>query len=216
MNDFWEDCWRQEDREAVARWQASWSRACGELGSLFRAHGVRTVCDGACGFGAYTLALAAQGFAVSAFDLSPTSVELTRRGLARLGLTAEVKTASLLDTGYPDASFDAAVAASVLDHLTAADAERAAAELCRIIRPGGLLLVSFDTPEEEDLNLAHDVLPDGTFRYAQGTGRAGMLFRVCGEAERAALLAGLEPVWERRAAGGRYTAVLRRPSLRAP
>ena len=138
---YWEASWASEDPARLASFQDGWSRACGDIGALFRAHGVETICDGACGFGAYTLALAAQGFAVSAFDISPTAADITRQGLKRLGLTAEVKTASLLDTGYPDASFDAAVAASVLDHLTAADAQRALAELRRIVKPGGLLLV---------------------------------------------------------------------------
>lgn len=206
--DFWESSWAAEDREAIALFQASWSRSCGEIAEFFRAHGVRTVCDAACGFGAYTLALAAKGFCVSAFDLSPTAADITRQGLARLGLAAEVKTASLLDTGYPAASFDAAIAASVLDHLTEADARKAVLELRRIVRPGGLLLVSFDAPDEEDLTLPHDTLPDGSFVYTEATDRAGMLFRPCGAVEQAALLEGLEAVWERTAANGRQTVVL--------
>ncbi|MDE6880599.1 MAG: class I SAM-dependent methyltransferase [Oscillospiraceae bacterium] len=205
---YWEASWASEDPARLASFQDGWSRACGDIGALFRAHGVETICDGACGFGAYTLALAAQGFAVSAFDISPTAADITRQGLKRLGLTAEVKTASLLDTGYPDASFDAAVAASVLDHLTAADAQRALAELRRIVKPGGLLLVSFDTPEEDDLTLPHDTLPDGSFIYTEATDRAGMLFRPCGGPERTALLEGLETVWERTAASGKQTVVL--------
>ena len=212
---YWESSWAAEDPAQFPACQEAWSRSCGDIAGFFRAHGVETVCDGACGFGAYTLALAAKGFSVSAFDISPTAAELTRQGLARLGLAAEVKTASLLDTGYPDGRFDAAVAASVLDHLTEADAQRALAELCRIVKSGGLLLVSFDTPEEEDVSLEHEVLPDGSFLYTQATDRAGMLFRPCGGPERTALLEGLETLWERTTAGGKHLSIHRIPAPRS-
>lgn len=208
IDTYWEGSWAAEDPAQFPPCQEAWSRACGEIAELFRAHGVRTVCDGACGFGAYTLALAAKGFAVSAFDISPTAAELTRRGLARLGLTAEVKTASLLATGYPDAGFDAAVAASVLDHLTEADAQKALAELCRIVRPGGLLLVSFDTPEEEDFALEHEVLPDGSFLYTAATDRAGMIFRPYDQERLRLLLAGKRVICDRMAANGKHTVIL--------
>ena len=41
---------------------------------------------------------------------------------------------------FPDASFDRAIASEVLEHVTADD--RAAAELARVLRPGGILAVS--------------------------------------------------------------------------
>ena len=52
----------------------------------------------------------------------------------------------------------------------------ALAELYRITRNGGLVLVSFDTAEDSDFGMAHEVLPDGSLRYAEGTPRAGMIF----------------------------------------
>lgn len=81
--EYWEHVWSVEDPVRISALQDAWARSCGEIVELFRSNGVETVCDAACGFGAYTLAMAAGGFTVSAFDISPTAVELTRRGLER-------------------------------------------------------------------------------------------------------------------------------------
>lgn len=55
---------------------------------------------------------------------------------------------SLLALPYPDASFDRATCLDVLEHLTFEDQPKALAELFRVLRPGGELLVSVP-------NLAH-------------------------------------------------------------
>ena len=168
-NGFWERSWqRDRDRDFFA-YAAPYYRLTGPEIELFREHGIRSVCDAGCGFGAWALALASNGFAVTALDVSATAVEITGRVLAQYGLgLAGSKTASVLDTGYPDGSFDAVVCFSVLDHMTVSDARRALRELGRITRPGGLLLLAFDAPDEDDLERAHDLLPDGSIRYPNG------------------------------------------------
>ena len=171
MNDveFWEQCWqRDRDRDFFAYAAPFYRLASPEI-ELFRQHSIRSVCDAGCGFGAWTLALASNGFAVTAFDLSATAVEITGRVLAHYGLgLAGHRTASVLDTGYPDGAFDGVICFSVLDHMTVPDAQRALRELSRITRPGGLLLLAFDAPDGDELKREHDLLPDGSIRYAGG------------------------------------------------
>ena len=190
MPDFWEQSWqRDRDRDFFAYARPYYRLASPEI-ELFRQHAVRTVCDAGCGWGAYSLALASNGFAVTAFDLSETAVEIAGRVLARYGLgLAGCKTASVLDTGWPDGTFDAVVCFSVLDHMTVSDAKRALRELGRITRPGGLLLLAFDAPDGDDLATEHDVLPDGSVRYA-----SGMVFHPYDVASAENLLAGLRIV----------------------
>jgi len=53
-----------------------------------------------------------------------------------------VRTGSLTSLPYPDATFDRALCLDVLEHLTFDEQPRALAELHRVLRPGGLLLVS--------------------------------------------------------------------------
>lgn len=59
-----------------------------------------------------------------------------------------VRQASLTELPYPDASFDRALCLDVLEHLTFEQQPRALAELYRVLRPGGEVLVSVP-------NLAH-------------------------------------------------------------
>jgi ubiquinone/menaquinone biosynthesis C-methylase UbiE len=46
---------------------------------------------------------------------------------------------TMLDMPFPDASFDAAYATESLEH--AVDVERAVAEICRVLKPGGRLVI---------------------------------------------------------------------------
>ena len=176
QSDFWEASWQNEDRESLFQYLKGYYGLALPEFALFRQQGVKTVCDAACGFGAYTLALLSDGFAVKGFDVSETAVEITVEGLKAFGYAPELKRASVLDTGYPDEAFDAALAYSVLDHMTFSDAQSAVGELFRITRSGGLVMLSFDTAEAEDYAFPHQVLPDGSLRYTEGSRRAGMIF----------------------------------------
>jgi SAM-dependent methyltransferase len=62
--------------------------------------------------------------------------------------SGRVRTGSLMALPYEDGSFDRALCLDVLEHLTFDEQPRALAELCRVLRPGGELLVSVP-------NLAH-------------------------------------------------------------
>ncbi len=190
-SEYWERCWNEEDAEALEKWLEGWNHAGSEEIEYFKAQGVRTICDAACGFGAHTLAFASNGFDVAAFDVSPRAVELTRAGLARFGYgDVPLQVASLTDTGYDDEAFDAATAYAVFDHLTEADAGCALAELFRIVKPGGFVLLSFDTPEEDDFSAPHKVLSDGSMVYGSESEREGMIFRPFDDAKVLTLTAG--------------------------
>ena len=190
-SEYWERCWNEEDAEALEKWLEGWNHAGSEEIEYFKAQSVRTICDAACGFGAHTLAFASNGFDVAAFDVSPRAVELTRGGLARFGYgDVPLQVASLTDTGYDDEAFDAATAYAVFDHLTEADAGCALAELFRIVKPGGFVLLSFDTPEEDDFSAPHKVLSDGSMVYGPESEREGMIFRPFDDAKVLTLTAG--------------------------
>jgi SAM-dependent methyltransferase len=73
---------------------------------------------------------------------------LAIEGLGPNDSSACVTRGSLLDLPYPDGTFDRATCLDVLEHLTFEDQPRAIAELFRVVRPGGELLVSVP-------NLAH-------------------------------------------------------------
>lgn len=171
----WEKLWSKENMDALLPYLEKYNNIKSDEINLFRKDDIKTVCDAACGFGAYTLALASNGFAVKAFDISKKAAEITREGLKCLGYDIEVKAASILQTGYADAEFDGAFAHSVLDHMTFEGAKKGFAELCRIVRPGGLILVSFDELDEDNLALKHENLSDGCIRFADDSAKNGMI-----------------------------------------
>src|SRR4051794_29256566 len=100
------------------------------------------VLDAGCGSGPLTEALRARGAVVSGFDLSPAMVELARQ---RLGGDADVSVADLGEPlPYPDDRFDLVVASLSLHYVE--DWASTLAELRRVLRPGGRLVVSIIHP----------------------------------------------------------------------
>ena len=173
---YWESSWKEEDFTQLQAFLVGWKNYHGREIALLKEHQIKSVCDAACGFGAYTIAFAANGFDVSGFDISPASVEITRQGLTRCGFdSVDIKISNILDTGYEDASFDAVNAHAVLDHLTVPDAQKAVEELLRITRKDGLVVVSFDSTEEEDFLEEHIEMEPGTMQYVSGS-QKGMMF----------------------------------------
>jgi SAM-dependent methyltransferase len=110
-------------------------------------HGAARVLDIGGGPGRYTIWLAEQGHRVVLADLSPAMLQIARREVDRAGAGSaveEIVEADACDLSrWPDRSFDAALCLGPFYHLPhAADRESAAAELARVVRPGGIVFVA--------------------------------------------------------------------------
>jgi SAM-dependent methyltransferase len=90
-----------------------------------------------CGTGVHARLLAQAGATVTAVDLTPTAVELTRRRLELHGLVADVREADAQGLPFADASFDFVWSWGVVHH--SEDTGRVVAEIARVLRPGGRL-----------------------------------------------------------------------------
>jgi len=100
------------------------------------------VLDAGCGSGPLMEALRAEDAVVSGFDLSPAMVELARQ---KLGEDVDLRVADLgAPLPYPDDAFDLVVASLSLHYVE--DWASALAELRRVLRPGGRLIVSIIHP----------------------------------------------------------------------
>jgi SAM-dependent methyltransferase len=97
----------------------------------------RRVLEAGCGTGDLSLELLDRGAALTALDVSPGMVEVAQRRAERLapGASAGWLAAPLEETGLPDAAFDVVTGKWVLHH---ADVATAAAEVHRLLRPGGV------------------------------------------------------------------------------
>ena len=99
------------------------------------------------GPGRYAIWLAERGHRVALADLSPELLQIARREVERAGVAAaveEIVEADACDLArWPTACFDAALCLGPFYHLPErADRERAAAELARVVRPGGVVFVA--------------------------------------------------------------------------
>jgi SAM-dependent methyltransferase len=80
---------------------------------------------------------------VTGVDVSPVAVDAARAHYPRLRAEA----ADVRELPFPDGTFDAVVSNSTLDHFHSDDdIATALAELHRVLRPGGTLLVTLDNP----------------------------------------------------------------------
>jgi SAM-dependent methyltransferase len=153
------------------------ARVAGALLDAARVGADVAVLDVGCGPGHLCAAAAARGARPVGVDLAEGMVAAARR--AHPGL--EFRRADAEDLPFAPASFDAALAAFVVNHLP--HPERAARELRRVVRPGGrVALAMWDRPERVDflglLDAAMDAahvhrelaLPPGppAYRFADG------------------------------------------------
>ncbi|WP_299440882.1 class I SAM-dependent methyltransferase [uncultured Phycicoccus sp.] len=126
------------------------------------------VLDAGCGSGPLSEALQARGAVVTGFDRSVAMVDLARR---RLGADARVCVADLAEPlPYEDDEFDVVTASLVLHYLE--DWTGPLAELRRVLKPGGRLIVSVIHPAVYAI-----VYPDADYfaltRYSEDYEMAG-------------------------------------------
>lgn len=94
------------------------------------------------GSGGFVRTAVARGWDVDATEISKSAID----GLRSAGAT--VFTGDVTGAGYPDRRFDVVVSLEVIEHLPAPLAHLT--ELCRVTRPGGLLLMT--TPNFDGLS----------------------------------------------------------------
>jgi SAM-dependent methyltransferase len=124
--------------------------------------GVRTVLELGCGTGNDAARLAAEGYAVTATDLSSEAVEQARGKYGSLASFIVADMAQPLP--FPDGGFDA-VMSNVAMHMFPDSITRAVfAEVERLVRPGGLFVFHVNSLEDRPLRArrlpARELEPD--------------------------------------------------------
>ena len=160
--------WWDESTSGTGFHQQYFSKVAGDsLLRVVRSSGVALggrVLDFGCGPGYLLEKLAASGVeSVNGIDFSPGSVEKARERLKAQGSTGTVELARGLPTQLEAGSFDLVFFLETLEHLLDDERGPAVAELGRIVRPGGTLVVT--VPNREDLDLARVLCPDCGCRF---------------------------------------------------
>jgi 2-polyprenyl-3-methyl-5-hydroxy-6-metoxy-1,4-benzoquinol methylase len=135
----------------------------------------REVLDAGCGVGWGTRRLAERASRVVGVDLAPQAIVEARR---HYGDRAEFVEGDLLDMPFEPQSFDAVVCFEAIEHLE--DPGLALAEMRRVLRPNGLLLVSSPNrgvyPEGNPFHL-HELTAEEFREEVQGHFRNVSVFR---------------------------------------
>jgi SAM-dependent methyltransferase len=103
------------------------------------------VLDVACGAGNATIPAAKTAARTVGLDITPELIEAGKRAAAEAGVEIEWVEGDAQDLPFDDASFD--VALSVFGCMFAPDHAKAAAELARVLKPSGRMVVAAWRPE---------------------------------------------------------------------
>ena len=117
-------------------------RSTEELFDLARLQDGQKALDVGCGVGTTAIQMARRfGAAVTAIDISPIMLERARRNVQRVGLGREIEVdqGDILALRFADSTFDRVIAEAVTMFV---DRQRAAKELVRVCRPGGMVLAT--------------------------------------------------------------------------
>lgn len=102
------------------------------------------VLDVACGTGNATIPAAKAGARVTGLDFAPALLEIARERAADAMVEIDFVEGDAQELPFDDASFDRVV--SCFGHMFAPDHERTAAEMKRVLRPGGAIAFACWTP----------------------------------------------------------------------
>ena len=103
------------------------------------------VLDVACGSGNATIPAAKTGAKTTGLDITPELLEAGKKAAAEAGVEIEWMEGDAQDLPFDDASFD--VVTSVFGCMFDPDHRRTAAELARVLKPGGRMAVAAWRPE---------------------------------------------------------------------
>ena len=103
------------------------------------------VLDVACGSGNATIPAAKTGAKTTGLDITPELLEAGKKAAAEAGVEIEWMEGDAQDLPFDDASFD--VVTSVFGCMFAPDHRRTAAELARVLKPGGRMVLTAWRPE---------------------------------------------------------------------
>jgi cyclopropane fatty-acyl-phospholipid synthase-like methyltransferase len=104
--------------------------------------------DLGCGGGVHTLFLAAEGFQVTACDISENGVQCTRAALEARGLKADVSVCAMQDISYPPQSFDLVLCIATLGAAGMEAARGALDRLGAICKPGAKAFFLFEADDD--------------------------------------------------------------------
>jgi ubiquinone/menaquinone biosynthesis C-methylase UbiE len=125
------------------------SEAVAKIVPLLKEHGVKDVIDIGCGRGRNSLFLAREGFNVTGVDISKEALQILQETAKEGNLKIRTIVSDDRKIKVPNAFFDAVVSTLVIELHKRPEREEAISEIERILKPGGILLITGSFSREE-------------------------------------------------------------------
>lgn len=109
-----------------------------------------TILDCACGYGRLTIPLAQAGYTLYGIDFSQKFIEQARAYAAQQNLVIPFQVGDMGELPYADALFDVVICmwSSFSELLTHADQVKALAQMGRVVKPSGFVLIDMPCPPD--------------------------------------------------------------------
>lgn len=122
--------------------------------------------DAGCGTGRFSLKMALLGHQVTGIDLSQPMLAYAREKAAFAEMPLTFHAMNIYDLDFPDNHFDGVVSMALFEFIQ--DDQRALAELFRVLKPGGYLMIGTITKDSAwgMQYLRQSVRPDSVFHEA--------------------------------------------------
>jgi SAM-dependent methyltransferase len=172
----WDACWGNEESqpwypdEQVVRFLARYvTRRTGFAANAVRhaAGATPSGLDLGCGKGRHVLLMCELGIRAHGLDVSDVAIAFAQAWLKSRGLSADLRTGSMTELPYPDASLEFIVSHGVFDHALQAVRLKAAAEVERVLKPGGRFFVSVISERDSAFGQGREV-EDQTWLVEEG------------------------------------------------
>lgn len=134
---------------------------------ILNAQGLNRVLDWGCGAGRNLAYLARAGFEATGMDPSERGIEAARQLLESEGLHAVLEVAEPGQIPVEDESCDAVISLYAIEHGVREEVKKSVDELHRVLKSGGLSLVTMSS-YADSMKDAADMVAPGT--YVPGTG----------------------------------------------
>lgn len=144
----WEQIWRSGDIPPRYRTSAPPNQSVVEWAESIPPGG--RVLDLGCGVGRHVVYLGERGFQMAGIDVSPAGVRITHEACAERGFPFDGRVSTMNRIDWPEQTFDAALSTATIHHQLRAGIVETLAEIYRVLRPGGTLLVDF--PHKDTLH----------------------------------------------------------------
>jgi len=119
------------------------------IAELFKEKGVHKILDIGSGTGRHLVFLSEKGFEMYGFDASPKALSLAEQWLEEENMKVQLKLHRMEEKfPYQDNYFDAIISIQVIHHNKMKDILKTVREIKRVLKPGGIILLTFPKLEE--------------------------------------------------------------------